>query len=138
MPYYFTAPLTLRRAAQLVARRVPEADFVRRVYQALGNYYKIAVGSGAYYTQPFDIEHFTSTYRLPRTETYYALQWLLAEEQVLLSDGSRRRPMLRILVDKTTLYKAEIARPDLSLLTQGLLRRYGARLYGRAMRYKRN
>ena len=119
----------LKQAAELVENRIPTTALIRRVYQALGNYYKIAVGSGAYYTQSFDIKHFTSTYRLPRTETYYALQWLLAEEQILLSDGARQRPMLRILVDKATLYKAEVARPELALLTQGLLRRYGGRLY---------
>ena len=37
--------------------------------------------------------------------------------------------MLRIVVEKASLYSAEVARPELALVTQGLLRKYGGRLY---------
>ena len=64
----------LQQASHLASCRIPDEAFTRRVYQALGNFYKIAVGSGAYYTQSFDIEHFTNTYSCParRPTTHYS------------------------------------------------------------------
>ena len=119
----------IKQAQQLAQLRIPNETFTRRVYQALGNYHKIAVGSGAYYTSNFDFDHFTHTYRLPRKETHYALQRLLCEEQIQLTESRYGPSKIRLLVGKTTLYKAEIAKPTLALLTQALLRQHGGRLY---------
>lgn len=119
----------LARAQALAAHRVPDETHTRRVYQALGNYYKVAVGSGAYYSHSFDFEHFIHTYRLPRRATYYALQRLLCEEQIQLIQEGYKATQVRMLVDKVTLYRAEIARPALAMVMQVLLRCWGGRLY---------
>ena len=64
-----------RRTEQMAV----SVDFIKRTYQALANYYKMAVGSSAMTCYPFDYQQFTSTFNLPVVETYHALNKLQDE-----------------------------------------------------------
>ena len=124
----------LEQAALFTKDRIPEEGLTRRVYQALGNYYKIAVGSGAYYSHSFDLEDFSRTYRLPSKKAYYAIQNLVREGYIGFNEAGSHFSRLRIVADRASIYKEELRAPLFSLLLRALLRRHGGRLYEELLR----
>ena len=117
------------RADKIAQARLPDETFTRRVYQSLGNYYQMAIGSGAFLCQSFDFEAFIKSYHLPKQKAYNALQRLLYEEHIQLNELGHRHGRLRVLVEKRELYRIEMADSSFAQLIQALLRHYGGRLY---------
>lgn len=58
------------------ANEFPGKDFIRKVYQALGNYYQLSAGDGKDSTHPFDLSHFCSACTFPLLPTHHALKIL--------------------------------------------------------------
>jgi ATP-dependent DNA helicase RecQ len=54
----------------------PPREFILRVYEALGNYYQIAVGFGLETVHDFDLAAFCESYKLPVLQTHHALKIL--------------------------------------------------------------
>jgi ATP-dependent DNA helicase RecQ len=54
----------------------PEKDFIYRVYEALGNYYQIAVGFGLDTVHEFSLADFCQSFRFPILPTHHALKIL--------------------------------------------------------------
>ena len=119
----------LRWAQKVLSLRYPSLTFIQRVYQALNNYYKIALGTGNFSSYPFDIEAFTKTYYLPVKEAYYALQQLVYSGRIQFSEPYGRSSVLRLLVDRKTLYNYELHRPRFAWLMETLLRKFGGKLF---------
>lgn len=107
-----------------VARKFPDLKFVRKVYQALGDYYQLAMGSGAGYTFDFDVGDFCRTYRLPVRETYRALQLLEAEGLLLATDAVYLSPRVKVTATRQQLYELEVANRRLDPLIKMILRSY--------------
>ncbi|WP_018475545.1 RecQ family ATP-dependent DNA helicase [Echinicola pacifica] len=107
----------------------PPIDFIRRVYQCLANYYRIAVGSSLMVSYDFDISAFSQTYNLDLLQTYHALKILQEEGFVELSEGYYSLSSLHFLVDNRRLYEYQIAQVKLDPLIKVLLRMYGGELF---------
>ena len=110
-------------------RRQFEASFpsmitVRRVYHALGNYLKQAVGSGEGNSFPFDFEHFAQSYDLDLSTTWHTLKLLEQSGWIVLSPGFYRPSKIRISTKKELLYDYQIRNPDKEALVRTLLRLY--------------
>ncbi len=54
----------------------PDKAFIRRVYEALGNYFQIASGFGLFTTHDFSIPAFCAAYKFSITQTHYAIKIL--------------------------------------------------------------
>ena len=54
----------------------PEKDLIKRVYEALGNYFQIAVGFGLDTAHDFDLNDFCMAFKLPITQTHSSLKIL--------------------------------------------------------------
>lgn len=54
----------------------PDKDFIYRIYEALGNYYQIAVGYGLDTVHDFSLADFCSAYKFPMLQTHHALKLL--------------------------------------------------------------
>jgi ATP-dependent DNA helicase RecQ len=59
-----------------LATEFPPREFILRVYEALGNYYQIAVGFGLDTAHDFDLAAFCESYKLPVLQTHHALRIL--------------------------------------------------------------
>lgn len=59
-----------------IADEFPEKNFIYRVYEALGNFFQIAVGSGMDSVHDFALGTFCQTYKLPVIPTHHALKLL--------------------------------------------------------------
>ncbi|NOU48131.1 MAG: ATP-dependent DNA helicase RecQ, partial [Bacteroidales bacterium] len=54
----------------------PELNQIRTIYQALGNYFQIPVGTGRDSAFDFDLIHFSKNYGFPALEVFHALKLL--------------------------------------------------------------
>jgi ATP-dependent DNA helicase RecQ len=108
----------------------PSLDFLKRVYQSLANYFKLAVGSSEMIPYDFNISEFEATYNLPSRETYYAIKQLEKEGLILMNETFYAPSVLHLLIsDKEELYKFQVANGKFDPLIKVLLRMYGGELF---------
>lgn len=104
-------------------------DFIKRVYQALANYYKLAVGSRALSSFEFEYERFTTNFNLPLVETFHALNKLQDEGLIQISDVFNPTSKLLFLQTHEEVYKFQIAHGAVDHLIKGLMRLFGGELF---------
>ncbi len=114
---------------QRVGQSFPSLEVLKRVYQALANYYKIAVGSNLMATYDFQLEDFIKTYRLDYLSTYHALKRLEEQGLIQLNDAFYAPPRLMFLLNKARLYEYQIANSNVDPIIKALLRVYGGELF---------
>jgi ATP-dependent DNA helicase RecQ len=119
----------LEELAENVERKYPPISVLRRVYQALANYYKIAIGAGEFTSYSFDIQDFAGIFGLVVNETHYALKLLEQEGFLQLSENFSEPSKLHFLVDNRQLYDFQVRYPDLDSLIKVILRTYGGELF---------
>jgi len=107
----------------------PTIDQVKRVYQHLVNYYKMAVGSHAFVTYDFDLAHFKNCTGIHAKEAYYGLKVLESEGIIQLNEAYYQPSKLSFLLSKKGLYDFQLMHPSYDPLIKGLLRLYGGTLF---------
>lgn len=107
----------------------PPVDFLKKVYQSLANYFRMAVGSGFMESYDFDISTFTGTYTLDLMTTYNSLKVLQEEGLLELNESFFSPSSVHFLVDQSKLYEFQIANAKLDTLIKMLLRMYGGELF---------
>lgn len=103
----------------------PTPDMIRNVYQCLGNYYNLAVGSGAEAGFDFDITQFSANYNLKPFQVFAAIKFL--ERDGYITGGESMNAVSRVFIDsdKETLYRFQVENKHYELLLKTLLRSYG-------------
>ncbi|MBK9673140.1 MAG: ATP-dependent DNA helicase RecQ [Bacteroidetes bacterium] len=102
----------------------PTVSEIKSVYQALCNYYKLAIGSGLEITFDFDSADFCNTFNLKANHVFNCLKFLEKEEYLSLSDSSKTNAKLKILLNKQALFDFQVANKDLDILIKTILRSY--------------
>lgn len=102
----------------------PPLAEVRRVYQALGNYFQLAVGSGEQETFDFEVVAFAKQYEMEVIKAFHALKLLESAGWIALSDSVFKAAKLQIIVDKQTWYNAVLKNPRHETLMMILMRAY--------------
>ncbi|MBA3647655.1 MAG: RecQ family ATP-dependent DNA helicase [Chitinophagales bacterium] len=103
---------------------LPTVEMLRTIYQALANYYQIAIGAGENVSFDFEISPFCKSYRINPLETLQSLKILEQEGYISVTDAVYIPSRLMITVDKETLYKFEVENKKYELLLRTLLRAY--------------
>ena len=119
----------LDELARNVDQKYPPIDFLRRVYQALSNYYQVPVGGGEFETFDFDLQDFPGTFGLPLSETHFAIKLLEEEGFVQLSEAYNSVSKIHITVDNRSLYELQLKYPQYDSFIKLLLRMYGGELF---------
>jgi ATP-dependent DNA helicase RecQ len=114
---------------QNVDRKYPDLAFVKRLYQALANYLEIPVGSGMHTSYDFDLDKFTTAFDLPRTESFYALQFLEREGFLMLNEAFNTPSRVKFLIDKIALYDFQLRNFNYDPFIKRLLRFYGGEIF---------
>lgn len=102
---------------------------IRRTYQALANFYKMAIGSQALSSFDFNYERFINTYNLPIIETYAALKKLSDEGLIQLNEGFFIQSRINFILEKGEVYSYQVANPKLDPIVKTLLRLYGGEVF---------
>ena len=112
-----------------IAQKYPGAELIRKTYQSLANYFKIAVGSSLLAAYDFNEEEFIQIYKLPKKETFHALRRLENEGFIQLNEGYLKPSRLHIPVDNNILYDYQLTHPDMDRFIKSILRSYGGDLF---------
>jgi ATP-dependent DNA helicase RecQ len=106
-----------------VSDSFPGKEMVLKVYEALGNYLEMGVGSGLDRVFAFDIGDFCTRFKLPILITYSSLKILQQAGYIELTDEQDSSSRVLFIVGKDDLYKLKQT-PEQERLIHILLRSY--------------
>lgn len=101
----------------------PKRDFIKRVYEALGNYFQIAVGSGFGRVFDFDLHDFCESFKFPQLQAHHALKILELAGYVEYTEEIDSRSRLRFQIFRDELYSLKFD-SDIDSLIHTILRSY--------------
>ena len=102
----------------------PPLDMVRRVYQALGSYSQLAIGSGKGECFDFDLQHFCQTFKFTQPIAHAALRLLEQEGWLFVGDAAATSARLFITSGRETLYDYQLKNKAADTVIKALLRLY--------------
>jgi ATP-dependent DNA helicase RecQ len=117
-------PSDQQKLQQRTETTFPPVEDIRRVYEALGNYYQLAVGSGKGMSYDFDIAQFIKTYRFNLMVAFSSLQLLQQSGYIELSEELHNPSRLIFLVARDDLYRYQVANAAEDSFIKLLLRCY--------------
>lgn len=112
-------------AQKNIEESYPPIEMIRNVYNCLGNYYHLALGSGKDSSFDFDISAFSSFYNLKPVAVFNSLRFLEKEGYVMMTEALFQPSQVRIIVDKEGLYRFQVANKNYDNFIRVLLRSYG-------------
>ncbi|MEY3921388.1 MAG: hypothetical protein RL634_1149 [Bacteroidota bacterium] len=115
----------LEELKQLPNQKFPGIDVIRKVYKAVCNYFQLPIGSGNGKFFDFDIQAFTSAFKLNLFEVLYCLDILKQEEILTYQDQVFSPSTLMFTTARRTLENFEAEHKNLEPLIKILLRTYG-------------
>ena len=107
----------------------PPIDFVRKVYQCLANYFRIAVGSNMLSSFDFEWNEFAQTYKLGVLETFYALKVLEEGGFIGLNESYYSPSKIHFTINPARLYEIQIAYVRLDPIVKMIMRTYGGNVF---------
>ncbi|GHN02798.1 ATP-dependent DNA helicase RecQ [Cytophagales bacterium WSM2-2] len=124
--FHETDVLSLRHKTELSQ---PDLSDLKNVYQALCNFFQIAIGSSEGEAFNFDMDVFCSRFNYKQAEVYPALKKLEETGLILLNEGFHRPSRVHFQMDKTKIYEFQVANAKFDPLIKAMLRLYGAELF---------
>ena len=101
----------------------PDRQFITRVYEALSNFFQIAVGFGAFITYDFSLPNFCKIFKLPVTQTHNALKILESSGYIEYIEEPDSNSRMLFLINRDELYKMTLDKLSEDLI-QVILRSY--------------
>ena len=102
--------------------RYPPIETIKRIYNALGNHFQLAIGSGKDETFPLDLADFANKYDLNLVLVFNALKFLEVCGFIGMSENYKQPGRLRFLADNQTLYNFQVRDADLNKIILFVLR----------------
>ncbi len=112
-----------------VAQSHPSSEVLKKVYQALANYYQLAMGSANGESFDFDLHEFSERFSQHTADVYVALKKLEEEGFIQFNESFYSPSQLHFAIDKTKLYEFQIANVQFDAIIKMLLRLYGGELF---------
>jgi len=103
----------------------PEPDLIRKIYQALGNYFQLATGTGRDMVFDFEITDFSSRYNLKPVTAFNALKFIEREGFITLNESVDTPSRILINARKDDLYRFQVENARFDPLIKTILRSYG-------------
>jgi len=107
-----------------VAYSFPEIDQIKRIYEALGNFFQIPVGGGKYGVYDFHISEFCKIFKFNLVIAYNSLKALEREGYIELTDELNNPSKVHFLVEREDLYRFQVANIEFDGFIKLLLRSY--------------
>ena len=100
----------------------PSIEEIKKIYQALANYYQIATGAGLGLTFNFDMAAFCNTYNLQAITVFNCLKFIEREGYISTTDALHQPSRIKLEANREDLYKFQIASPTFDTFIKLLLR----------------
>ncbi len=102
----------------------PDPETIRQVYQALGNYLQLPVGSGKEVSFDFDFEKFSGMYKMKPVTVFNALKILERDGYITLNDAWDNPSKLLVICEKEDLYRYQLQNAEADKVLRVILRSY--------------
>ncbi len=112
------------RLQKNLEKSFPELDVIKRVYEALCNFYQLAVGFGKDQSFEFSMGTFAASFSFQITTVYNCLKILQREGYLELTDELDNPSKVYFVVDRDDLYKFQVANAEFDGFIKLLLRSY--------------
>ncbi|MGZ3918834.1 MAG: RecQ family ATP-dependent DNA helicase [Bacteroidia bacterium] len=103
----------------------PEITYIRQTYQAICNYYQVAVSSGQGWSFEFDIDKVCNSYNLQPVLVYNSIKFLEKDNYLALLDTGFEPAKVMMKASKEDIYEFQVKFPKYEPLVKTLLRSYG-------------
>ncbi len=113
-----------RKMSESVKIKFPPLDRIKDVYEAIGNFFQLPVGTGKNSVFDFDMWKFASAFRFQVTETYNSLLFLQKGGYLEFTDEINNPTRVHFIVSRDDLYKFQVANEDYDKFIKLLLRTY--------------
>lgn len=117
------------RLRKKTEQSLPDVDTLKEVYQMLGNFYQLAVGSWPQESFDFDFDEFSKRFQRHPLEIFNALKVLQEQGLIYLSESFFSPSKLKFSLDQRKMYEFQIANAQFDPLIKALLRLHGGELY---------
>jgi ATP-dependent DNA helicase RecQ len=107
---------------KLYALTYPDIQVIKKVYQALANYFQLAAGSAQAESNDFDIIHFCHTYKFDYLVSFNCISLLAREGWLYLSESVYIPASFKMLIGKEQLYDFQLKNQNFEPLIKVLLR----------------
>jgi len=104
--------------------KFPPIETIKLIYNAIGNYFQVAFGSGKDESYSFNISEFSDRYNQEIITVYNSLKFLELGGFILLNENTYQPSTLRILVKNYDLYQYQVKDKTLNLIIQFIVRSY--------------
>lgn len=101
----------------------PKREYIIRVYEALGNYFQVAVGHGYNSVFDFDLNEFCIRFKLSHLQAHHALKILELSGYIEYTEEIDARSRIRFLIFRDDLYSLNLNK-ELDELLHVILRTY--------------
>lgn len=112
-----------------VEQSQPDLPVLKNTYQALANFFHIALGSSQGESFDFDLDLFCKRLNLKSMEVYPALKKLEEFGLIEFNESFYRPSVLHFTFDNKKLYEFQVAHARFDPIIKALLRLYGGELY---------
>ena len=100
----------------------PELKKIRMIYEALGNYLQIPIGSGKNQSYNFDINDFCNAYNLSLLEVFNTIQLMEREGYIATSEALSSPSKIHIKAGREDLYRFQIEYQEFDTIIKYMLR----------------
>ena len=115
----------IKNAKQNLSVSFPETELIRSVYTAMGNYLQIPMGGGKEQKFEFDLQDFSTRYRMNSTTVFSALRIIEKEGLILLGNELENPSKIMFNINHSDLYTFQVENPGYDAFIKLLLRSYG-------------
>jgi ATP-dependent DNA helicase RecQ len=106
----------------------PSLETLQKIYQALANYYQLAIGSGAGQSFDFELYTFSTRFHFHVADVFASLKKLEEEGLIQFNESFYSPSSLHLLFDKGKLYEFQVANEKFDPLLKMLVRLYGGEI----------
>ena len=117
-------PADLAELESFHKRSYPPLATIKAIYNSLGNYFQLAMGSGKDQSMPFDLLGFSRQYGYDPFLVFNALGFLEREGYIATSEALANPSRIMFTIDNEDLYRFQVANPKYNAFTKLLLRSY--------------
>ena len=107
------------------SENIPSVKEIKQIYQALGNYYQLAVGAGEGLSFEFELATFSKTFNLKPLKVLAALKFLEHDGYLALSENIFLQSRIMFTAGNEDVYRFQIENAGYDVFIKTILRSYG-------------
>ena len=120
--FMIVAENDIDRLKDNIKNTYPELKKIRMIYEALGNYLQIPIGSGKNQSYNFDIDDFCNAYNLSLLEVFNTIQLMEREGYIATSEALSSPSKIHIKAGREDLYRFQIEYQEFDTIIKYMLR----------------